>query len=264
MLPAHYRGTFTMPPEDRKLAAAATAPAKPAADESVARSLARLHGAAEAIVSATGQAIYVWDIASDAIEWSGNFARLIGLDAGEARHLKGRSFEAMLSSRSQETRFGVVVSAAEAATARAPVPYQCVYLLHPDAAVEKPPLWIEDTGCWYPGENGKPVRAQGSVRIINERRSREEDLRRQSDFDDLTGLPNRRSLERQLDAAIRDAEHRGTVSTFLILSIDRLDTINDVFGFGHGDRVLREAGRRIQAKLRADDVVCRRRAPSSA
>ncbi|WP_075997603.1 bifunctional diguanylate cyclase/phosphodiesterase [Salaquimonas pukyongi] len=222
----------------------------------ISSALAKLHEAAETIVAATGQAFYVWDIRSDRIEWSRNFSGLLGLPETETRHLKGRSFESMLSSQSQQTRFGVIVSAAGTGKNDGPVPYQCVYLLHP-ATKEDTPLWIEDTGCWYPDGNGKPRHAEGSIRIINDRRKREEDLRRQTDFDDLTCLPNRRSLEKCLVTTIRDAQNRGSISTFLIMSLDHMDTINDVHGFETGDEVLREAGKRVASRLRGDDVVCR-------
>lgn len=221
--------------------------------------IGKLAEATDEIVSLTGQAIYIWNIETDTIEWSRNFARLVGLKAGETRHLKGRSYESMLGSQSLETRFGKVRSATIDAKAApgTPVPYQCVYLLQPDTESEDAPLWIEDTGSWFPGENGRPVRAEGSIRIINDRRKREEDLRRQSDFDDLTGLPNRRSMEKHLESTISYAKQSGQVSSFLILSIDRMDLINDVHGFEAGDLVLRRVGQVIASRLRADDIVCR-------
>lgn len=235
-----------------------TAPAG-APGEQMRERLGMLAEATDEIVSLTGQAIYIWDIHSDDIEWSRNFSRLVGLKPGETRHLKGRSYETMLGSQSLETRFGKVRSAVVDGQAKpgAPVAYQCVYLLQPDTESENPPLWIEDTGSWFPGEDGRPAKAEGSVRIINDRRKREEDLRRQSDFDDLTGLPNRRSMEKHLEKAIRYAKQTGQVSSFLILSIDRMELINDVHGFESGDRVLRRLGQIIASKLRAEDIVCR-------
>jgi diguanylate cyclase (GGDEF)-like protein len=217
----------------------------------------KLSNATDEIVAATGQAFYIWEIASDDIEWSRNFANLVGLKPDETRHLKGRQFESMLGSQSKETRFGVIISADKPETSTAPVPYQCVYLFQPDTESNTPPLWIEDTGCWFPDMHGKPLRAEGSIRIINDRRQREEDLRRQSDFDDLTGLPNRRSLEKQLKKTIEFAAREGLVSTFMMLSIDRMDLINDIHGFEAGDKVLKTVGEIIFSKLRADDIICR-------
>lgn len=217
----------------------------------------KLVSANEHIVEATGQAFYVWDIATDDIEWSRNFTSLVGLKDDEIRHLKGRQFEAMLGSESKETRFGVIVSSENTQASMQAVPYQCVYLFQPDVEADTAPLWIEDTGCWFPGEDGRPIRAEGSVRIINDRRQREEDLRRQSDFDDLTGLPNRRSLEKQLTKTIEYASRESVVSTFMILAIDRMNLINDIHGFETGDFVLKKIGEIICSKLRADDIICR-------
>ena len=230
--------------------------------------MTKLSEATDEIVKLTGQAFYIWDIASDRIEWSRNFARLVGLKEGETAHLTGRKFETMLGSQSRETRFGVIVSGnhakpdtenggAPSPSAAAPVPYQCVYLLQPDTESANAPLWIEDTGCWFPDESGRPVRAEGTIRIINDRRQREEDLRRQSDFDDLTGLPNRRTMEKHLKQTISSAKQSGEISSFMLLCVERMNLINDVYGFETGDYVLKRIGEIITSKLRADDVICR-------
>jgi len=237
-----------------------TAPRQKIASELESRlrnEMVRLSEATDEIVAATGQAFYIWDIKTDAIEWSRNFASLVGLLENETRHLKGRNFEAMLGSQSKETRFGAIVSAENSVDDQTVVPYQCIYLFQPDPGGDGTPLWIEDTGCWFPDENGRPLRAEGSIRIINDRRQREEDLRRQSDFDDLTGLPNRRSLEKHLEKTIKRAKANSVVSTFMILSIDRMNLINDIHGFNSGDYVLKKIGEIICSKLRADDIICR-------
>lgn len=225
--------------------------------KNIQKNITKLAEATDEIVSATGQAFYVWDIASDTIEWSRNFANLVGLDENETKHLKGRSFESMLGSQSKETRFGAIISVDQANKSQQSVPYQCVYLFQPNSSKEAKPLWIEDTGCWFPDETGRPMRAEGTIRIINDRRQREEDLRRQSDFDDLTGLPNRRSLEKHIQKTIANFANDGIVSTFMILSLDRMDLINDIYGFATGDFILKKVGEIICGKLRADDIICR-------
>lgn len=225
--------------------------------DTLRRHMRDLANAGSEIMEATGQAFYVWDISSDSIEWSRNFSTLVNLPDDETRHLTGRQFESMLGSQSRETRFGVIMSSRSAKGSRKSVPYQCIYLLQSDPESDNAPLWIEDTGCWLPGPDGRPMQAEGSIRIINDRRKREEDLRRQSDFDDLTGLPNRRSMEKQIAQAIEQAKRDGIVSTFMILAIDRMNLVNDIYGFEAGDEVLRKVGEIICSKLRADDIVCR-------
>ena len=55
-------------------------------------------------------------------------------------------------------------------------------------------IWLEDTGRWFAGPDGKPVRAHGIVRAINERHERERKLVQLANFDALTGELNRARL----------------------------------------------------------------------
>lgn len=75
--------------------------------------------------------------------------------------------------------------------------------------------------------------------------------------DGLTGLPNRRatlsSLERQIAQAHRQA---GTVLVAMI-DLDHFNAINVEHGRDIGDQFLNEAARRMQASLRATDVLGR-------
>ena len=73
------------------------------------------------------------------------------------------------------------------------------------AAASAPVIWIEETGCWFAGADGKPVRAQGIVRINNERHARDEQLMRLSRHDPLTGELNRTHLVAALAEAIEEA-----------------------------------------------------------
>ena len=47
------------------------------------------------------------------------------------------------------------------------MPYQVQYALHPAGPGKS--LWIEDIGRWFADADGKPARAHGIVRVINER-----------------------------------------------------------------------------------------------
>lgn len=228
---------------------------KQAGPEAIPGAITRLAEISESLATATRQAFYVWDIGSDRIRWSRNFEKLAGLGEGETRHLSGRSFESMLGSESLETRFGTIFSGHCTAPRNEPVTYQCTYLLVPSPSKE--PVWIEDTGCWFGDETGKPLYAEGCIRVINERRNREENLRRKSDYDDLTGLPNRRFLEKSIDETIKVSEAEGRTSTFLLLALDRMELINDIYGFEAGDQALKQVGEIIRRKLRANDLVCR-------
>ncbi len=76
-------------------------------------------------------------------------------------------------------------------------------------------------------------------------------------FDPLTGLNNRRYLERRLPAMIEAARQRGAPLTMMILDIDHFKRINDSFGHDAGDLVLKGFAAELQQIVRGGDLVCR-------
>lgn len=76
-------------------------------------------------------------------------------------------------------------------------------------------------------------------------------------LDSLTGLPNRRQFDEKLREAI-DRSHRAKLGlSLLFLDIDHFKSINDRFGHGVGDQVLKEFGRRLRDAVRSTDTVAR-------
>ncbi|SHG77163.1 response regulator receiver modulated diguanylate cyclase [Kaistia soli DSM 19436] len=75
--------------------------------------------------------------------------------------------------------------------------------------------------------------------------------------DGLTGLHNRRYLERHLAGLVDQASQRQRPLSLLILDIDFFKQVNDTHGHDAGDDVLREFSRRIRRTVRSVDLVCR-------
>lgn len=208
------------------------------------------------LLGLTGQASYEWDLATDRLAWSAEFDRLAGLKNQLAAQ-RGRSFETLVSSEAGQSRHSAVFSGAAGIRAGEPVHYQCIYALGEEHVASGIALWLEDTGAWFADKNGRPLKARGVVRVINERRKREEQLRRRSDHDDLTGLPNRRFLEFRIGQSIERCMAEGTHAALLVVGLERMDLINDFYGFPAGDEVLRLAGEMLAKTLRSDDVIAR-------
>jgi diguanylate cyclase (GGDEF)-like protein len=118
-------------------------------------------------------------------------------------------------------------------------------------------IWIEETGCWFPGPDGKPVRAQGIVRVDNERHARDEQLMRLSRHDPLTGELNRTHLVAALAETIEETMRFRSSSAFMLIGIDHLARVNDAFGFDVADAVISEIAQRIRVRLRGGDVLGR-------
>ncbi|SEO42122.1 histidine kinase N-terminal 7TM domain-containing diguanylate cyclase [Trujillonella endophytica] len=74
--------------------------------------------------------------------------------------------------------------------------------------------------------------------------------------DPLTGLHNRRHLDRALDAALAGATDAKPVSLVLV-DLDHFKAVNDRFGHAGGDRVLTALGRILQDAVRAGDTAAR-------
>ena len=73
----------------------------------------------------------------------------------------------------------------------------------------------------------------------------------------LTGLPNRATLQTEIDLAIRRAERHGYLVAILFVDIDRFKVINDTLGHSVGDKLLSQIGSRLHAGLRQEDIVTR-------
>lgn len=75
--------------------------------------------------------------------------------------------------------------------------------------------------------------------------------------DPLTGLCNRRYLQRHLTTQIRQAEEQGQPLALLLLDIDHFKVINDTYGHDVGDVIIREFAHRLRAHTRGLDLACR-------
>jgi diguanylate cyclase (GGDEF)-like protein len=75
--------------------------------------------------------------------------------------------------------------------------------------------------------------------------------------DALTGLPNRELFRDRIDQAIRATRRSGEAAVVMIMDLDHFKEINDTLGHHHGDLLLQEVSRRLQAALRDSDTVAR-------
>ena len=75
--------------------------------------------------------------------------------------------------------------------------------------------------------------------------------------DGLTGLPNRRAVVEQLEKELDRARRYGRPFSLLFFDADRFAHINDIYGHGTGDAVLRQIGERAGDFLRLGDMLGR-------
>ncbi|MCG6656284.1 GGDEF domain-containing protein [Halomonas campisalis] len=92
---------------------------------------------------------------------------------------------------------------------------------------------------------------------ITEQMAEEARLRKLSDTDPLTGLPNRRKLINRLNEEVSLCNRHGTPLSFMLLDLDHFKQINDTWGHLQGDQVLTELGTLCRQVLREEDTVGR-------
>ncbi|MFT3929093.1 MAG: EAL domain-containing protein [Spongiibacteraceae bacterium] len=107
------------------------------------------------------------------------------------------------------------------------------------------------------GRDGKTNQIVALLEDISDRVAYREHLFRQTNFDKLTGLPNRELALDRLAQAINSAERHQRMVTVLFVGLDRFKTINDTLGHRVGDLLLTETALRLQQCMRDEDTVAR-------
>jgi diguanylate cyclase (GGDEF)-like protein len=107
----------------------------------------------------------------------------------------------------------------------------------PDAT----PGRVREQIVWLVANSGPRLGRAASVRAAETRAT----------TDALTGLPNRRSLERSLGS------HGDGPCSILCVDLDHFKRLNDGFGHAAGDAALRHVAGIFRRTLREDDLACR-------
>lgn len=203
------------------------------------------------ILASIGEVPYVWDIETDGLEWGANAAAVLDVE-DESNLATGRGYARLFAPETPVTRFDAIMQSG--ADAGGGVPFQVEYALRGKAGETR---WIEDTGRWFAGHDGRPKYAHGVVRVVNERHAAQERLAYLSRADALTGEVNRWNLTEALSAALDEAVRDRTSCAFLLLAIDNLSHINEAYGYDVADEAISAVAKRLRGKLRGGDVLGR-------
>ena len=103
------------------------------------------------------------------------------------------------------------------------------------------------------------------LKITNEKLQKEIDVRllaenqlkRQANYDELTGLPNRSLATDRLYQTLVKAKRHKLQPCVAFLDLDNFKYVNDTFGHAAGDELLKETARRLSQCVRESDTVAR-------
>ncbi|SDJ25007.1 EAL domain-containing protein [Salimicrobium halophilum] len=100
--------------------------------------------------------------------------------------------------------------------------------------------------------------AFGQFRDITDRYNLQEQYNYLAFHDDLTGLPNRRYIRREIKKSIDSiCQGHSPNLALLFIDLDRFKIINDNFGHSCGDSLLAEVAKRLEKSLGPDDILAR-------
>ncbi len=205
------------------------------------------------IMTAAGETAYYWDIAADKIVWAPNAPTI--LNVSDPQFLRtSAQYETLIEEGLSSTRQQAIQNC-KGTTNSFGSAYSLQYSLgkNPNGT----PVWLEDHGRYTTAPDGTPLVARGVVRIINERRDKEQKLTFLSRHDHLTGQMNRGELwEATSDALLVDSKEQDSYA-LLLVGVNNLLMINDAFGFDTGDEVIAAIAKRLRKQLRDTDIIGR-------
>ncbi len=203
--------------------------------------------AAAQAIAAAGDTAYDWDLRSDKITWSG---RITALFRGSEPPATGAEFRARIVPDDQAQRSKELQAHFDAGDDQE---FDCEYRLRSN---EGQIVWLSDRGTAQ-FQEGRAMRVLGTLRVITARKEREARLEYLASFDDLTGHYNKGRLKEALQHGLALASRYRIPGAYLVVGIDKLTSIEQAFGPAAADAVIVGVGQRIEACLRASDIIGR-------
>jgi diguanylate cyclase (GGDEF)-like protein/PAS domain S-box-containing protein len=189
-------------------------------------------------VRAANDGIWDWELTTNAFTYSPRWKHLLGYE----EHERCPSLEAWFARIAPEDR-EQVRGALAAHLGGETLYFACEYrILDRDDTYR----WMYSRGLASFNASGKPTRMAGSLTDITVWKV----------ADRVTGLPNSVVLVDRISRAIEHSRRRhGKAFALLLLDLDRFSMVNDGLGYAAGDHLLRIVARRLEACLRAEDLV---------
>jgi diguanylate cyclase (GGDEF)-like protein len=208
----------------------------------------------ERAIKAASEAAYSWSLVNDEITWSENTPDILGCAVENVK--SGKLFANLLDVDNMTSRYETIMNSQLRDEGQG-VPYRIEYMFRSDGRSNPKIVWVEDQGRWFAGPNGQPLEAYGTIRRIDERHRRDQQLNFLGNCDPLTGMMNRGRMTEALSEAISVAAKEKRSCSFAIAAVNNLPVMNEAYGFEVADEVIVALGRRLRKVMRAGDGIAR-------
>jgi diguanylate cyclase (GGDEF)-like protein/PAS domain S-box-containing protein len=118
-------------------------------------------------------------------------------------------------------------------------------------------IWVAVTLSAVRNPQGRTLYVVAQVQDVTARKAAEDELHRHATRDGLTGLINRREMDRLLHEELSRSRRHSHPLSLLLVDVDRFKQVNDHFGHQAGDVVLQQLATAIGLCVRGFDSVAR-------
>ncbi len=200
------------------------------------------------VLVSSGDLFYEWDLVADGLSWVGQTKDVIGI-ADVSRIANGSTYLQRIHPEDLPRRMVALSQHVENNRS-----FDVEYRVRRDDGQF---AWIQERAVAASDANGKPLRLTGIVRDISEHKSTAEEVNFLTNHDALTGQYNRIRLREALGQTVEAAIRRNRQGGFLLVGLDKLNIVADVYGDDTADTIVLAVAQRIEQCLRAGDIVGR-------
>lgn len=117
--------------------------------------------------------------------------------------------------------------------------------------------WFRLKGTVVRDDAGKALKLVGNILNVDDSASKEHRLKQSLELDELTGLLNKDTLEKNVDEYLKNALDEDLCALYII-NLDNFKYINDVLGHAAGDKILMDVAKKMCLVFTDNDCVARK------
>ncbi len=196
------------------------------------------------VLTSIGEVVYGWELGSDRLSWGPNVSEVLAAAPPDCL-TRGIAFSRLIEPGSGRSRYDAIVETSESDLGDG-VPYRTRYVL----ALGEKRVWVEDTGRWFCGPDGRPALARGVLRL-------ERSLRQDEAASGGREFCDRSMLVATLESTLAEELSSQRDVVLIVATIDELARLNDDFGHEATDEIIGAVQDRLRSVMRQRDRLVR-------